>query len=165
MFQKSKAQKRAERESFSAAEVANTFLELANQSRKHLSNLQLQKLVYIAYGFHLAALGKRLFHDKIEAWPLGPVIPNLYHDLKRYGWGEVTAPIENAGPIPADDPARVIVEGVWESYGDFSAEQLSSMTHQEGTPWAASWKEDERHTAITDDLIRTHYQRLLKNER
>jgi uncharacterized phage-associated protein len=162
MFRKSQAQKRAERECFSAAEVANTFLDLARRSGKTLSNLQLQKLVYIAYGFHLAGLGKRLFYDEIEAWPLGPVIPNLYHELKRYGWGDVTQPIENAGEIPESDPARVIVESVWDSYREFSPEELSGLTHQDGTPWAAAWKEGERHVRISDDAIRSHYQRLMK---
>jgi uncharacterized phage-associated protein len=164
MFKKSKAQERAERNSFSAAEVANTFLLLAEKDGKKLSNLQLQKLVYIAYGFYLAALNEQLFHDKIEAWPLGPVIPNLYHELKRYGWGYVTEPIINAGEIDPGESARTIIEEVWKSYRDFSAEELSSLTHQPGSPWAAVWDPGSRHVRVPDDVIRTHYQRLLKYE-
>ncbi|MDR1297685.1 MAG: DUF4065 domain-containing protein [Deltaproteobacteria bacterium] len=46
------------------------------------TNLKLQKLVYYAQGFNLAALGCPLFDEEPEAWDHGPVSPDPY---EKYG--------------------------------------------------------------------------------
>jgi uncharacterized phage-associated protein len=67
-----------------AQDVAEYFLTLVDdEAGDSLSNLKLQKLVYYAQGFHLALTEKPLFDEAIEAWEHGPVVPGLYHKLKR----------------------------------------------------------------------------------
>lgn len=151
--------------SHTAIEAANAFIKLARRDGKKLTNMQLQKLVYIAHGFFLALLNDALFDDKIEAWDFGPVIPNLYHKLKKYGAGEVTNLIDTENQIEPDGPEMKIIENVWESYNQFSGEELSAMTHAEGTPWSAVWEKGQRHTEIPNHSIRTHYERLVRDER
>lgn len=148
--------------SHNALEVANAFLRLAKRENKPLTNMQLQKLVYIAHGFYLALLNDPLFDDEIEAWDFGPVIPNLYHKLKKYGAGEVTdvLPVENE--IESNSPESKIIDTVWDSYKEYSAEELSAMTHNNATPWNQVWKKGERHSIIPDAIIRSHYERLVK---
>jgi uncharacterized phage-associated protein len=163
MWKKSKAQVRREEDCHDAAEIANTFIHMADLEGRKLNNLQLQKLVYVAYGFNQAILGEPLFHDEIQAWPLGPVIPSLYRELKKYGWGDVTAPIHGYSPLDSSDPSMNIIEAVWESYGRFTAEELSALTHQDGTPWDATWSKGHRDEKIPDDLIRNHYSALIKD--
>lgn len=53
----------------SCRDVANYFL-LLNYGND-LTNLKIQKLVYYAYGLHLARYNKRLFKEHIEAWDYG----------------------------------------------------------------------------------------------
>ena len=69
---------------FSVFSVADFFLARASMSPK-----KLQKLVYYAYAWTLALLNEtiddlhfRLFHNKIEAWVHGPVVPDLYQQYK-----------------------------------------------------------------------------------
>ena len=61
--------------------VANFFLDQAQEEGQKLDHMKLQKLAYIAHGWHLAITGEPLFHERVEAWPYGPVIPDLYHEL------------------------------------------------------------------------------------
>jgi uncharacterized phage-associated protein len=162
-----KTQKRIDKDStrihYSAKDAANALLVLAQASDTEVSNMKLQKLVYIAYGYYLAITGDRLFADKIEAWDFGPVIPSLYHELKKYGARKVTDPIPADSEIEEGTAEMKILENVWLSYKKFNALQLSEMTHKEGTPWSNVWKETQKHTVIPDHLIRTHYQHLLRN--
>jgi uncharacterized phage-associated protein len=148
--------------SHSAAEAANLFIKLAKAENKTLTNMQLQKLVYIAHGFFLALLGEALFDDRVEAWDFGPVIPNLYHKLKKYGAGAVTDYLESENQIERDSAEAKIIENVWESYRQFSPEELSAMTHTTGTPWSSHYIKGERNTTIPNHSIRDHYQKLAR---
>lgn len=159
-----KANNKKRRFSHSAAEVANVFIELAQRDSVFLSNMRLQKLVYIAYGYCLAILGRPLFDDEIQAWEYGPVIPDLYHQLKKFGAGEVTEFIPEVGGIPGDGSERQIIENVWQAYSGFSALELSGITHNEGTPWSVAWKEGKPHVAIPNHLIQPHYEKLYREQ-
>ena len=57
---------------------------LAKKSGWKYTNLELQKLLYIAHMIHLGKTGEPLFEDAFEAWNYGPVIPGLYYFLKSY---------------------------------------------------------------------------------
>ncbi len=43
-----------------------------------ITQLKLQKLMYIAQGIHLALYDAPLFKEEIEAWQHGPVVRELY---------------------------------------------------------------------------------------
>ena len=146
---------------YSAESAANAFLDLARRDEKSLTNMQLQKLVFIAHGYSLAKLGVPLFHNNIHAYELGPVIPNLYKTLKRYGAGEVKDYIQtDAPPITEDSPEMEIIREVWEEYGELSGFELSDLTHRKGTPWSETWRMNQ-FGVISDDLIAEHYRRDL----
>ncbi len=150
--------------SYTAKTVANAFLDLAKRNGRQLTNMQLQKLVYIAHGYSLAVLGKPLFSDEVQAWEYGPVVPILYKPLRKYGAGFVTEPVLTAdSPVRQDSEEMSIIQSVWNAYGKYSGPQLSAITHAEGTPWNEIW-EHNKHAVIPNDLIEQHYRHLL-NER
>ena len=64
--------------------VANTFLDMAQKEGIGITNLKIQKLVYIAYGVYAGVIGEPLFKDSIEAWQHGPVIRDLYFEAKVF---------------------------------------------------------------------------------
>ena len=144
---------------YSAESAANAFLELARRSRKSLTNMQLQKLVYIAHGYSLAKLGRPLFHNNIHAFEWGPVIPNLYKTLRHYGAGEVKELIPtDAATISEDSLEMEIIKEVWQDYGELSGLELSDLTHRKGTPWSETWRNNQ-FGVISDELIAEHYRR------
>lgn len=146
---------------FSAESAANAFLELARRDEKSLTNMQLQKLVYIAHGYSLAKLRQPLFHNNIHAFKFGPVIPNLYKTLSQYGAGEVRDYIStDEPPISEDSQKMEIIREVWQDYGDLSGFELSDLTHRKGTPWSETWR-DNQYGIISDDLIAEYYRQDL----
>jgi uncharacterized phage-associated protein len=98
-----------------------------------MSTMKLQKLCYFAYGYHLAWEERPLFPERFEAWANGPVCYELY-DQHR-GSFQVRPGEIHGDPQALDEGERESVDLVLDTYGRFSAHQLSAMTHRSG-PWA-----------------------------
>lgn len=149
----------------SARAIANSFLDIARKEGKQLTNMQLQKLVYFAHGWHLALTGEPLLTDSVRAWTFGPVIPPLYNSLKMFGNGLVTEPIKRKNPEtgeisivqePLSDYEQRLLQRIWQVYGQMTGSEMSYLTHQPGTPWEATWNK-EKFSVIPDHLIQEHF--------
>ncbi len=157
---------------YSSLALANEFINRASRERSDLTHMQIQKLVYLAHGWSLAALSTPLVQEQFQAWEYGPVIPNLYMALRKYGQNPVTSLLKWGDDTPFDfddgvkaienlsEPEAAIVDSVWEIYGKYPAFQLSALTHEPGTPWAHAF-ERGRNRPIPNDVIRAHFQGLL----
>ena len=112
--------------------VADLILARAAQRGQRLSNLKLQKLLYYAQGYHLAATGEPLYDTPVRAWEHGPVVPDIWHRHRTdIGWLTIT-PVPEA---PAVDGAfAATVEQVLDEFLGFSAEELREMSHLDA-PW------------------------------
>lgn len=149
---------------YRATTIANKFLELAERDGKKLTNMKLQKLVYIAHGYYLVATGQPLISDSVKAWQWGPVIIDLYEALKRYGSGNVSNPV----PAPAEQLSQLaiaVIELVWKAYGKFTGFQLSAITHKPNSPWSETWENWGHYDTISNDLIAQYYRTLLYERR
>jgi uncharacterized phage-associated protein len=151
-----------------AKAIANKFLEFAFEEGRCLDPMQILKLVYIAHGWCLAIADRPLIRDRIEAWQYGPVIPELYHSLKKYGRACVTEYLEDFDFESLEfEPVREnlseedeqIIEAVWKAYGRFKAFELSGMTHKPGTPWDQVYNHQagQQNAPIPNELIRKHF--------
>ncbi len=158
---------------YSAKAIANYFI--VKYGKYGLSPLKLQKLVYIAHGWYLALSdGEPLIDDEYaEAWQYGPVFPSLYYEFKDFGPKRITRKAEDVTFsddedveffVPEiqgdDDRTRKLLDRVWDVYRKFTAGQLSSLTHADGTPWHQVRRESPgmRNVHIPNELIRTHYE-------
>ena len=54
-------------------------------SLKSMTNLRLQKMIYLVYAEYLEKTGKKLFKDDIIAFKYGPVVPSVYEYYKDNG--------------------------------------------------------------------------------
>lgn len=152
--------------------IANYFLDKADAEGRAITPLKLIKLVYIAYGWVLALLGRKLFDENIEAWKHGPVIPSLYHEFKHYQGAPITDDAQwydlDTGKsfrptIKADDKAvRSILDKVWAAYKMFSGWALREKTHEAGTPWKRTFDPKVMSKPIPDNLIKAHFQQKIK---
>lgn len=140
--------------------VANEFLRLARQQDKQLTNMQLQKLVFLAQGYALAINDKPLHKHDTRAWQWGPVIPELYKSLQKYGSNVVKEKLAADDVVEPDSFEAKIIKAVLDAYGNRSGSQLSALTHQPNTPWSKTW-EKEPFSEIKNALIADHYKNLL----
>ena len=125
--------------------VANYFLKKARKSGRSLTQMKLYKLVYLAHGFHLAILDTPLINEMIEAWEYGPVVPTLYQEFRRFGSRKITSKAKRFNPetfkkepvplIPKRSNAAQCVDYTWKLYKNYSALELSRLTHLTGSPW------------------------------
>jgi uncharacterized phage-associated protein len=156
--------------------IANEFIRRAQSEGLPVTNMQLQKLPYIAHGWGLVLLGCKLLNENPLTYAYGPVFPRLYQALKRYGSGEVKDVIrENDGNTVAfigghrgdvvteslDVNEIRLLDAVWNAYKKYSAFQLSAMTHQPDSPWTVTMEKDGLNSVISDAVIKPHFQQLL----
>lgn len=147
----------------SALTVAQKFLDLASEQGRTLTPMQLIKLVYIAHGWMLGLRDRPLIRENVEAWPYGPVIPELYRSIKQYR----DKPVERILNLPDEDLGEAevaLTKEVYDRYGRFSGIQLSMMTHTKGTPWDNTWNSDRTSLLISNDLIQSHYKGLVQGD-
>jgi len=155
--------------------IANFFISKSLATGRDLTPMKLIKMVYIAHGWYLAYTDEPLIGDGVQAWKYGPVIPSLYDHFKRYRDNQITSveqayvPEMRGFAIPAvrDDDVKVkqFLDNVWDAYSGYSAIQLSTMTHQPGTPWYETWVlhrgSETMGSVIPNDSIKLHYKKLL----
>lgn len=155
-----------------AAAVANEFFDRAGQSGRRLTQIDIQKLVYFAHGWHLGLKGEPLIVETVEAWQYGPVVRSLYHHFRRFGskpvtekavesmnlFGRVadTAPRMSGGAVDGDQYARSLVGAVWQKYGSLPPFKLVELTHASGSPWALARSEGKLF--ISNESIETYFK-------
>lgn len=74
---------------YGATDVAREAVRLSIGSELWLSNLDLQRVLYIAWRTCYVESGERLFGEPFEAWSMGPVVPSAYYEY----WTWMASPI------------------------------------------------------------------------
>lgn len=138
-----------------SAHDAARWLIAYNNSRESsdlLTNLKLQKLLYYAQGTAIKYTGKPLFAENLIAWKLGPVVGEVYDKYKQYGRN----PIDETYDIPKFDnnDIEVILQDVYDEYGQYSASKLVDMTHEE-----SPWKDTLQSSVISIDKMIAFFAR------
>lgn len=69
---------------YSAITVARFLIDMANEIKSPISNLQLQKILFFAWRDYYSKNRIYLFSDEIQAWQYGHVVPSVYYEYFRY---------------------------------------------------------------------------------
>ena len=105
-----------------------------------LSNLQLQKILYILQVLHLGINSKPLFQAKFEAWNYGPVVPEVYHRFKLFG----NKPVQEwAFPRIDENIPQTDLSFIAEASSALSKLppfKLVALTHRKGTAWEQNYE-------------------------
>lgn len=162
-----------------STEIANEFIRRAKANNTLLTQMQLQKLVYIAHGWYLAIHDTALTSDSTQAWDYGPVYPLLWEALKSYGSRPVTETIkvgdtgagcfmDNADQevvANLNEEQSIFIDKIYNTYAAFHAFQLSAMTHKQDTPWYKKYVKERNIRGIIDNLsIKTHFTEIAQNK-
>jgi uncharacterized phage-associated protein len=142
---------------YTASLIAKWFAAWAEAEDAEVSNLKLQKLLYYAQGHHLGQYGTPLFDDPIQAWSHGPVVRDVYHELKGFGSGNVVlSEDDDFAWSQVDDETSQFLIKVWNTYGPVAAWRLRNMTHATG-PWKRHFTPEERFIVIPQSEIREYF--------
>lgn len=124
--------------------VANLLLKEARSRGHHVSNLKLQKLLFLCHAFFLVDTGRPLVRGSFEAWRYGPVHREAYDAFKCFGGKPITEDAESFVPVtgtrkpialPADRAMLDVVQRVIQFYGGKSPGELVELTHAKDGPW------------------------------
>ncbi len=121
------------------------------------------KLVYLCHGWMLGIHDEPLIIEPVEAWTYGPVVPSTYHTYKAFGGNPITVVPEDRSEQMVDDQLAMI-EDVLVAYQKYSPVELSSITHQPGTPWYETYHTWGSGCIIPNELIRDFYRRRAQGE-
>ena len=131
--------------------------------KKTLDQWTLHKLLYFTQGVSMAYTDKEAFHEEIQAWKYGPVIPEIYFDKKIEGMLKKQIPIEDSCVLSEDDELdeelKYIINDVVSSYGKLSGSSLMNLTHEE-TPWQISYKKKKKNIVIPKSEIKKFFKEL-----
>lgn len=147
-----------------ADDVANYFIYLSsrdfvgdNNEREGITNLKLQKILYLAQAYCLAKTSKRIFIDDIEAWNYGPVVPTIYHKYKKFKNKPIV--LENdESVINSED--KELLNKIWSAFGGYSANRLVTIVHNHA-PWKNAHARENK--VISPAEIMEYYRPLLTN--
>lgn len=123
-----------------------------------LTNLQLQKMLYLAQMMHLGRHGDRLFNGNFEAWDFGPVQPMVYRQVKMFGKEPITGGFFGVGSVN-DDGRRELIDEACDALAKLSAARLVSITHWKEGAWAKAYVPGRKGIVISDDEILDEFKR------
>ena len=138
---------------YSVLDICRYIIHYSNAKGYPVSNLKLQKLLYFVQAYFLMTVSKRCFHEPIEAWAFGPVVPKAYREYVRFGAcsiPDITSltvrdenDLRNSGRkqyndsvIADDDKDRI--NAVIEKFSEHSATDLVALT-QSQKPWTDAY--------------------------
>ncbi len=134
---------------------------ICQESSWKVSNLVLQKLLYIAHMLHLGNKGTPLITGQFEAWDYGPVHPDVYRKTNIFG----ASPIQNIFRTTPDmeaTTAKEKIDKVLDGLGKENPSKLVAITHWEGGAWAKNYKPGIKFSVIPNADIRSEYKKRFK---
>ena len=141
-----------------AMDVARFLVQRFIDIKKPLTNMKLQKLLYFAWvDYYKATQGKYLYNDKICAWKLGPVIPEVYREYRKYAAMPITFTEQPRHEL--DKSLRSFLTSFVDENKDRTAISLVADTHRDGTPWKSVYVEGKMDIEIPfESIIRIECQ-------
>lgn len=135
---------------YDAKEIAKYIITLCFTKNILISNLQLQKMLYFLWVEYWKENKRKLFLEEFYAWPLGPVIPDVYYEYCSYAGRTIAEYYETS--ITEDD--RKQLDDVIVKYAKISASRLVDMTHKKGGAWDSVYQNGKgNRNIIPFDLI------------
>ncbi|WOE32747.1 MULTISPECIES: Panacea domain-containing protein [unclassified Acinetobacter] len=144
---------------YTAMDIANYIVWYVNRNAENplceLTPLKLQKILYYIASTYFKKTGTRLFSEHIQKWQYGPVVKEVYHEFKGFGFHHISKPkasltICDSGTfsisrkeydpleLSGDNEFTNIANKIISTYAPWKAFDLVELTHTE-----EAWKDFE----------------------
>lgn len=160
---------------YSSLVIASQLVNKSIAEGKPVTQMKLQKMVYIAHGLHLAIHGEKLINEHFSAWKFGPVIPQIYNFYRGFGSQPITTPtrLELYSGVKVEsnldvlcESAEQVIEMTWNITKNVDALKLSNWTHLPDSPWYKAFNEagcvDFCDATIKNDEIKRYFTKVFK---
>lgn len=135
---------------------------LCKESGWSLTNLQLQKILYLAHMIYMGRYqGRKLINEDFEAWDYGPVIPELYHLVKIFGSDPIKNIFRGYDDIPDGEEKDILKEAL-ENLQNVPASRLVSATHRKGGAWRRAYESGIKSGILSDEDIYAEYRSMVQ---
>ena len=135
-----------------ALDIAEFIIKVAEEYGHPVNNLQLQMLLYYVQKKFIE-VGKSAFFDDMEAWKIGPVVPEVYHKYCVYA-GMPIHYLDHGNEICIKRNHKKIIMGIVEDMCKLSYHDMSNDIKSEGKAWSRMYEDGKGdHKIIPKDLI------------
>ncbi|AFI05129.1 Panacea domain-containing protein [Helicobacter cetorum] len=134
-----------------ALDAAKFLVNLAIDNEKPMTNLKLQKMLYLAQ----AESNATLIEEDFQAWEYGPVVPSVYRNY-RNGASRINSKDEE---VEISDDNRNALEETYRKYGDKEPWDLSDATHAVAS-WIDNYDKDTKNKVIPKESIKNDREKL-----
>lgn len=159
------------RMAYNVMDIARFVVNYCNKKGYEISNLKLQKLLYFIQADYLSDdRSMPCFNEEIQAWNFGPVIPEVYHEFKMYGSGNIPTidsylicdyenfefgrrKFNESVILPED---RMRIGSALDSLSKYSATTLVNVTHNQ-KPWRDAYN-GQMNQIISKDSMREYFK-------
>lgn len=124
--------------------LINRTAQDAERTGEYLTQLKLQKLLYLVQRESIREKGEAVFVEPILHWQWGPVVQSVYNAYRDYE----RHPIESAPLTIFDDATERLLEKVYKQFERYSASGLVTITHSKH-----SWKNTQQNEEMTLEMI------------
>ncbi len=144
-------------------DVLQVAKKISQLSDYRITNLKLQKIVYVAYMIYMGLTnGKKLFNNEIQALVYGPTVPNLYNHLKIYGAGIIPVKAFEGIPDLNDEEKLDIIKMVYQHLKHYKAEELTAFIYSEKSAFLKLFINGQYNIPINNDYLMDEYRARIK---
>jgi len=123
-----------------------------------VTNLQLQKILYLSQMFFLGMTGERLADVSFEAWDYGPVAPEVYRQVRSFGSSPIKNVFFEARPFAETSSRLKLLKDACRDLLPLTPAELVEITHWKEGAWAANYVPGAKGTKIPDNAIVNEYE-------
>lgn len=125
-----------------------------------LTNLQLQKILYIAHMLHTGRHGEPLVGDEaFEAWGYGPVLPVVYQHASAFGDRPIKNVFHRVPDVPWGSPEHQIIVDAVERLSRMNPYRLVEITHEPVGAWHRNYFPGVKGIDIPQEDVMAEYKK------
>lgn len=138
-----------------AINIAKYIIGFCNNQDKPvlISNIKLQKLLYLVFGYYCLDGEGLLFNDTFQAWQYGPAVAEVYDQFCAFAGSYIY--LSEPSPILPEAITTVINPTIKKNMNR-DVFDLVEETHQPGSAWSKAIKRsggDKKPDILLDDII------------
>ena len=134
--------------------IARYIINRCDEKKMPISNQKLQKILYYIQAEFLVNLDKPCFSEEIQAWHLGPVVPDVYKHYRSYGATNIPGGQKDEGFELISRQDKEHLNTIIDNTAKYSASILTEITRRQ-SPWKCAYKVND--CVIPQSVVKEYF--------